>query len=223
LSEALSYGWNKFTQNGGTFIGAGLLWIIGATIVGFLLSLVFGGFASLFDNGSGGYGMTGFNFGWIVLFALWFLLGFIVEAVFVRAALRVTYGRSVALKDFFDFADLGPVVLTALVLAAINLVVGFVGWIPVIGQLIYVVVNFFLFFTLFFVIDKKLQPFDAIRASVDLIRANLASTVLFVLVAWLLVAAGFVLCFVGAFVAIPVVLLASAYFYRRLLGEPIAP
>jgi len=222
LSEALSYGWNKFTQNGGTFIGAGLLWILGAGVVGFLLSLVFGGFAALFDNGSGGYN-TGFNLGWIVLVALWSLLAFVVEAVFIRAALRVTYGRAISLKDFFDFEDLGPVVLAALVLAGVNLVVGLVSWIPVIGWFISVAVNFFLFFTLFFVVDKRLQPVDAIRASVDLIRANLASTVLFVLVSWLIVVAGFVLCFVGAFVAIPVVLVASAYFYRRLLGEPIAP
>jgi len=220
LGEALSYGWNKFTQNGGTFIGAGLLWILGAGVIGFLLSLIFGGFASLFDDGRG-YG--GFNLGWIVLVALWSLLGFVVEAVFIRAALRVTYGRPISLKDFFDFSDLGPVVLAALLLAAINLVVGLVSWIPLIGWLIAVAVNFFLFFTLFFVIDKKLQPTDATRASVDLIRANLGATVLFVIVSYLIVVAGFVLCFVGAFVAVPVVLLASAYFYRRLLGEPIAP
>jgi uncharacterized membrane protein len=198
------------------------VWIIGASVVGSLIVLVFGGAGSLFDSGNG-MGMGRFDFPWILVSALWSLLAFIVEAVFLRAALRVTYGRQIGFGDFFDFKDLGPVVLTALVLAGVNLLVGFVSWIPIIGWLIPIVVNFFLYFTLFFVVDKQLQPFDAINASINLIRANPASTILFVLVSGLLVIAGFVLCIIGSFVAIPVVLLASAYFYRRLLGEPIAP
>ncbi|MGY4642943.1 hypothetical protein [Cellulomonas sp. URHB0016] len=222
LGESLSYGWNKFTRHGGTFIGAGLVWIVGASLVGSLVLLVFGGPGEVFGTRTG-MGMGRFSFPWILVSTLWSLLAFVVQAVFLRAALRVTYGREIGFRDFFDFADLGPVLLTALVLAGVNLVVGFVSWIPGIGFLVSVVVNFFLYFTLFFVVDKRLQPVEAIRASVDLIRANPGSTVLFVLVAGLLVLAGFVACVVGSFVAIPVVLLASVYFYRRLLGEPIAP
>lgn len=219
LGEALTYGWNKFTQNGGTFIVAGLIWILGAAVVWGILFGIIGGLSSFGDSSSPLFG-TGFSFGRSLIFGIGSLLSFVVQAVFIRAALRVTYGRPVELKDFFDFADLGPIVITALLLAAVQFVVNLV---PVFGGLVSLVVNFFLFFTLYFVIDKKLAPIDAFKASLQLVQTNLASTVLFYVVVAAITLAGLLVCGLGLFVAVPVTLLASAFFYRRLLGEPIAP
>jgi uncharacterized membrane protein len=72
-------------------------------------------------------------------------------------------------------------------------------------------------------VDKNLNPVDAISSSVALVRANLSTTILFYLLALVAIGVGFALCFVGALVAIPVVLVATAYLYRYLLGEQIAP
>lgn len=219
IGEALSYGWTKFTQNGGTFIVAGLIWILGAAVVWGILFGILGGLASLGDSSSPAFG-TGFSLVSSLVVGIGALLSFVVQAVFIRAALQVTYGRPVELRTFFDFSDLGPIVITALLLAAIQFVLNLL---PFFGGLLAIVVNFFLFFALFFVIDKKLPPIDAFKASFALVQANLSSTVLFYLLVGALFVAGALLCLVGLFVAVPVALLASAYFYRRLLGEPVAP
>lgn len=226
IGEALSYGWGKFTTNGGVFIAASLIWVAIAAVALFLVSLVFGGFAGLADpDGDGvpsGMGL-GFSFGYLIITTAFWLLAYLVQAAFIRVSLNLTYGRPARLGDFFSFENSGLVVLAALLLAAINLVVGLVAWIPVIGWLVSVAVNFLVVFTLWFVIDKQLQPVDAVRSSIQLITANLSTTILFYLVGGLILVAGAVLCGIGLLVALPVVLVATSYLYRRLLGEPIAP
>ncbi|MGN8246173.1 hypothetical protein ACTHAM_003308 [Cellulomonas soli] len=218
IGEALTYGWNKFTQNGGTFIVAGLIWILGAFVVWGILFGILGGLTAV--GGDNGFVGTGVSVLWSLLAALGSLLFFVVEAMFIRAALEVTYGRRIELSTFFNFADLGPIVITALLFAAISFVLSFI---PFFGTLVSIAVNFFLFFTLFFVIDKKLPPIDAFKASVALVQANLSSAVLFYLLVVVIVGAGAALCGLGLFVAVPVALVASAFFYRRLLGENVAP
>jgi uncharacterized membrane protein len=227
IGEALSWGWRKFTQNGGVFVGAGLLWfVISLAVLALVLSL-FGGFASVLPTNPDGSvrGPIGFGFSLtLVLFGafLW-VIAAVVDAVFVRASLKVTYGQRVSIGDFFDFSGFGRLVVAILFVAAINIVVSFVSWIPVIGTLLQLAVNIFLFFTLYFVIDKSLDAVEAVRSSVELVRANLGPTILFLLLCYAVLLAGLLLCGIGLIVAVPVVLLAAAYFYRRLLGEPIAP
>lgn len=227
IGEALSWGWTKFTQNGGVFVGAGFLWFVISLAVLALASLLFGGFASVLPTNPDGSvrGPMGFGFSLsLVLFGafLW-VVGSVVQAVFVRAALKATYGRRVGIGDFFDFSGFGRLVVAILLVAGINVVVSFVAWVPVIGTLLQLAVNIFLFFTLYFVIDKGLEAVDAVRSSVELVRANLGPTILFLLLCYAILLAGALACGIGLVVAVPVVLLAAAYFYRRLLGEPIAP
>lgn len=226
IGEALQYGWQKFTTNGGVFVAATLIWLAIAAAVVFLVALVFGGLSALADpDGDGvsnGMGL-GFSFGFVVIYTVAWLVAYLVQAAFVRVSLNLTYGRPVGLGDFFRFEGSGPVVLTALLLAAVNLVVGLVAWIPLIGWLVSVAANLLVLFTLWFVIDKQLSPVDALRSSVQLVTSNLGTTVLFYLVGGAIIWAGAILCGVGLLVAVPVVLVATSYLYRRLLGEPIAP
>ncbi|WP_448629142.1 hypothetical protein [Cellulomonas soli] len=218
IGEAVSYGWNKFTQNGGTFVIAGLIWILGSFVVWGILFGIFGGLAAI--GGDSSFVGSSVSVLGSLLGAVGSLLFVVVEAAFIRAALEVTYGRRVELSTFFNFTDLGPVLITGLLFAAVSFVLGFV---PFFGGLATLAVNFFLFFTLFFVIDKKLAPIDAVKASVALVQANVGPTALFYLVTVAITAAGFLLCGLGLFVAVPVAVLASAFFYRRILGENIAP
>lgn len=226
IGESLQYGWQKFTTNGGVFVAATLIWLAIAAVVVFLVTLVFGGLSALADpDGDGvsnGMGL-GFSFGFVVIYTVAWLVAYLVQAAFVRVSLNLTYGRPVALGDFFRFESSGPVILTALLLAAVNLVVGLVAWIPLIGWLVSVAANLLVLFTLWFVIDKQLSPVDALRSSIRLVTSNLATTILFYLVGGAILWAGAILCGVGLLVAVPVVLVATSYLYRRLLGEPIAP
>ncbi|MBO3083996.1 hypothetical protein [Cellulomonas fengjieae] len=222
IGESFSYGWKKFTQFGGIFVGAALVWLVGAAIVLVVLSLIFGGFGALLDPDGRGMRPTlsiVASLGAFVVSAAAFLIGYLVQAAFIRAALDVTDGRRISFGDFFKFPDPGPVLLTALLLAAINIVLNLV---PFFGQLLSFVAGFLLLFTFWFVIDKHLSPVDAIKASYQLIVANLSTTILFYLLSVVVVFAGAIVCGVGLLVALPVVLVATAFLFKRLLGDPIS-
>jgi len=218
IGESYSYGWQKFTRNGGLFIGAGLVWFVIFLVASGIVAAVFGGIDHVFRATSGG--RIGFSLGFLVVSLVAGLIGYLIQAIFIKAALDLTEGRRVGFGDFFRFVDAGPVVLTALILAAIGAVL---GAIPVIGGLAAFVVNFLLLFTFWFVIDKKLSPVDAMQASYRLITANLSTMILFYLLVAATIIVGILVCFVGLLVAVPLVLLATAFLFRRLLGDPIAP
>jgi len=189
------------------------------TIVG----SIFGGFGALLSTGNGD-GLApglqvGFSFGWFVFSAVAAIVGYLIQAAFIRAALNVTEGRQLGFGDFFKFVEPGPVILTALILALIGAVLNII---PFFGGLAAIVVNFLLMFTFWFVIDKHLQPVDALKASYALVTRNLSTTVLFYLLSIAIYIAGAIVCGIGLFVAVPVVLLATAFLFKRLLGDPIA-
>ncbi|WP_456788053.1 hypothetical protein [Cellulomonas sp. P5_C5] len=223
VGESFSYGWKKFTQSGGLFIGAALVWFVIAAVVLSIVGAIFGGFGALLSTGNGdgvAPGLQiGFSFGWFVFSAVAAIVGYLIQAAFIRAALDVTEGRQLSFGDFFKFVEPGPVILTALILALINAVLGIF---PIIGPLASLVVNFLLIFVFWFVIDKHLQPVDALKASYALVTRNLSTTVLFYLLSLVIYFAGAILCGIGLFVAVPVVLLATAFLFKRLLGDPIA-
>ncbi len=202
------------------FIAATLTWVVGAAVVLTVLLAILGGTSALLgDDG----GTLGLSFGYVLISAVFGLVVAVVEAVFIRAALLVTAGRRPQFGEFFQFPNFNGVVLTALLLAAVQLVLSLVSWIPLLGWALSLVVNFLLFFTLFFVVDKHLSPVDAVRASVELIRRNLNVVVLLYLLVVVTVIVGAALCGLGLLVAIPVALVASACIYKQLLGEPVAP
>jgi uncharacterized membrane protein len=223
VGEAFGYGWRKFTQSGGLFIGAAVVWFVIAAVVLSIVGAVFGGFGALLTSGNGdgvapGLQM-GVSFGWFVFLAVASVVGYLIQAAFIRAALNVTEGRQLSFGDFFRFVEAGPVILTALILAVINAVLNLV---PFFGGLVSLAVSFLLMFTFWFVIDKHLAPVDALKASYALVTRNLSTTILFFLVSIAIYIAGAIVCGVGLLVAVPVVLLATAFLFKRLLGDPIA-
>jgi uncharacterized membrane protein len=208
------------------FIAASLIWLVIGAIAATLVWVVIVAAAGSTDEALGyddGKARLGFSFGILVITAALALVATLIEAAFIRASLKVTHGSRVDLADFFRFDNAGNIVLAALLIAAINAALGLVSWIPLLGWLISAAVNLFIFFTLWFVVDKNIGPVDAVSSSVKFVRANLSTTILFYLLAIVVIGVGFALCFVGALVAVPVVLVATAYLYRHLLGEPIAP
>ncbi len=223
-SVALSDGWKAFGRVAGVFIGAMVVWAIIAAAVLSLVSVIFGGWGDVVTPDGRSPFSIGFHVSSVVVtVAGAFVVAFIV-ATFVRNAIDVTYGRRPGFGDFFRFTNAGPVAILALLIAAIHIVAGLVGWIPGIGQLVSLAIEFFLMFAYFFLIHRRLAPVDSIRGSIDLVIRNVSTTLVFFLLEILIILAGFIACGVGFFVAAPVVLLATAYLYRRLLGEqPVLP
>jgi uncharacterized membrane protein len=220
FSLAYSDGWKAFGRVGGAFVGALVVWGIAALAVLGVLSALLGAFRRVPGaTGLGAFYRSELSFRNLVLSVVGALVLAFVQAQFVRAALAVTRGVRPAFSDFFRFENLGPVAILALIIAAINLVVGLVSWIPGIGWLVQVAVQFLLMLPYYVLLDRNVPPVQALRDGVSLVTGNLAQTLLFYVISLAVILAGFVACGVGILVAAPLVALATAYLYRRLTGE----
>ena len=229
LGSTLSWAWAKFQPNMGPMIIAMLgvvlpiivIEVIGFFIVGALTSSAHydcnydsNGFAT-----SCGYeGGTSF----IVSSLLFLIVGFlaflyfqIVGAGFIRASLGVTEGRPFAVSDVFKFDKIGPVVVTGLIVAALTLV-GFV-----LCYLPGIIIAFLLQYSLFFLVDKNLAPMDAIKASFNMVKDNLGTTILWYIVGGLVGGIGAVICGIGLLFTLPIYMLGTAYTYKKLTGQPV--
>ena len=72
-------------------------------------------------------------------------------------------------------------------------------------------------------VDRNLSPIDSLKASIEIVKANVGQVILVWLVAGLIAAAGILACGVGVLVSGPVASLMLVYTYRRLSGGQVAP
>ena len=144
------------------------------------------------------------------------VLGYVVQAGITRGALALTYGQPLTVQMMFNPAMLGQVVIAGIIVgiaAAIGTVLCYLPGLIVI---------FFTQYVVYFIVDKQLSAVDAIKASISFVNANLGTLVVFYLASLLAFFIGAILCGIGLFVAVPVVLIAQAYTYRKLQGETVA-
>lgn len=223
VGEAFNYGWTKFTQNLGPILLAALGYVAVAIVIGLVWNLVLGALGLTVQTDSSG-NATGLSsagaFGGLFAFGLLALVnvvvGYVIQAGIIRGGLEISYGRPLSVSTFFQFHDLGRVILASLLVSVLT-AVGFVlCYVP--G----VIVGFFSQFVLLFVVDKGLGPVDAIKASFALVNRNLGTVVVFYLATILVAVIGLLVCLVGILAAFPVIVIAQVYLYRRLQGEQVA-
>ena len=135
----------------------------------------------------------------------------------VKCALDLVDGREVNAGDVVGYASKPAVVSTAAILGVLAFVGTLLCYLPAI------VISFLTVFTMFYVVDKGQQGVEAIRSSVSLVTSRIGETILFYLIAAVVLVVGAILCLVGLLVAVPVVLAAAAYTFRVLNDEPVAP
>lgn len=226
VGQAVSYGWAKFQANMGQMVLAALA-IFGILVVFTLLYVL-----AILPASSGDGCTVNYTTGdvecddgwpWLLTFAIVALLGVVffvaaqvIGAGLIREALGVTEGRPFTTAGVFRFDDIGRVVVTSLLVGAGT----FVGYLLCV--LPGIAFAFASMYSLFFVVDKKLAPVEAIKASIDLVRNNLGPALIWYLVAIVIVFVGELLCFVGLLAAIPVALVGTAYTYKRLSGQQVA-
>ena len=229
LGSALKYGWEKFQQNMAQLIIATIAIVVGAIVIFGINFLILSllperEYKCDYDDVGFGYdcdweGGTPFIVRaaiFLLFFALFFLYAQIVGSGIIRGALGVTEGRPFVAADVFKFNNIGPVVTTSLIVAAGT----FVGYLLcVIPGLIFA---FATTYSLYFVVDKNMAPMDAIKASIDLVKNNVATTLIWFIVGGLVAEVGLLICGVGGLVSIPVVLLGTAYTYKKLTGQAVA-
>lgn len=212
VPDGFRYGWQKFTQN----VGPILLALVAYAAILIVASIVFFsvlvGTGATTDGDIGAAGVAGLGFGFVVFTLIILVLALLAQAGIIRGALAITHGRQVTVGDFFSFSRIGAVLVTVLLVGLASTIVSFTGVGPII-------VSFFGQFALLFVIDKGLGPIEAIKASVQLAIRNFAPAILLFVFVYLATAAGAIVLLVGLLVAVPVSMIATAYVYRRLIGE----
>lgn len=224
VGDAFQYGWTKFQQNIGQLIIAILVWLgvlILAGVIMFVLLTVFGAIGTSTNE----FGQTETNaiggFGFILVFGLGTILllaaNFIGGAALLRVGLLTTKGEEPTPQKLFSTENLGPYILTSLLVAVIVFLGSLLCYVPGI------IAAFFLLFAPYYSLDKGTGPMEALRASVTLVNRNLATTVVLYIGAIIAYLIGSLLCLIGLLVAYPVILIAYGYMYRTLNGEPVAP
>jgi len=224
VGDALSFGWAKFQANVGPILLSALVLLVGVGAVAVVGGLVSGALSSdvecAFDS-NGEFvcdGGTGFFAGLVIqaiLTAVLLVVFQVIGAGLIRAALKVTDGGSWEFSEVLRTDKIGKVVVAALIVAAITFVGTLLCYFPGI------IAGFMLSYTLYFVVDRDLEPMDAVKASFELTKNNLGNTLVWYIVGAIVAFAGFLACGVGALVSLPVVLLGTAYTYRTLTGGTV--
>lgn len=216
VGDAFSYGWNAFTQNAAAILIATLIYVAAFAAVGIALFAILIGTSTTTVTTSYGYSYessgAAFGFATILFGLIMVLLSFFLQAGIINGTLAVTRGKKLEVADFFRFPNFGSLILTALLvgLGVAILSITFIGGI---------IFAFFAQFALYFVVDKGLSPIDAVKASFNLVYANLTVVILLFVGVYIAEAIGAMLCGIGLLVTMPVALIATAFVYRRLNGE----
>lgn len=210
VGAAVSYGWSKFQLYAKEFIVLVLAVFVAsvvASLIGFLVIL------PAASSDSALVSMLATSLVSVLIMAV----AFIVQAGVYRAGLEVTKGRAPSLTMLTDTTNIGPYILTIL-LVSVGAFVGFV--LCIIPGIIWL---FLTAYAPLLALDKGMGPGDAIRRSIEMVRANVGPVLLILLAAYVIYYVGAVLCYVGLLVTIPVALVTITYSYRALNNEPVAP
>lgn len=227
IGNALGYGWAKFQANWQAFVLASLALLAGLAVLAILWVVLSGAFLggaecetdpeTFVTECDGGSGFIALLIMTAIFVGLFIVVSLIVGAMLIRAALDITEGKQVSTGTILKMPPLGPVVITALIIGGLTIVGTVLCYLPGL------IVGYLTQFALYFVLDKKMSPMDAIKASVNLCRENLGNTILWYIVAAIVGGAGAILCGVGILVTYPIALIGTAYTYKKLTGQPVAP
>lgn len=222
IGAGFSWAFSKFGQNWVAFVLGGLAWFVVIAIVFFIGLALVGGAAALTggsDGVAGAAASVGASVGIAIFVALMVLLLVLFSAAFIKAALKVADGRPISVGDLFDTSHAAQLVVLALLIGAVGLVASFI---PVIGQIAFVVAGFFVFYAVVAIVERNEGAVDAIRTSVALQTRDIGTAVLVYLVVAVVSWVGSAVCGIGVLVSLPVGALLTVYAYRRLTGGAIA-
>ncbi len=226
-TEAIGYGWRKFKERPSTLLVPMIVVLVVLIAVGLLFVFVAGGgFFGKTDCSAANINgqpnaQCGQPFWRQVLGAglgvgLLTLFGEIMLAGIFRGALRVMDGEGFSLGQLFEGYNKLQVVFAAIFIAVATGIATVLCFLP--GILI----AFLTSFTLFFIVDQQLEAAEAIAASVKMVWHNFGHVLLFLVLAAICVAIGFIALVIGLLVAVPVVVFGAAYTYRRLAAPDFA-
>lgn len=227
-TESFGYGWAKFKAKPGDLLVPMLVVLVVIIVLEVIVQIILR--ATLLGTHSCNQTILGTTVrsqcgpGFIVqLFGA--ALGGLVVSLFAQAlgagliknALNIADGGQASVGELAAWATKPQVITTAVIVAVATAIGSFLCYVPGI------IVAFLLNWAMFYVVDKGMEPMDAIRASVTFATSHLGDTVVFYLLGIVAFVVGAIVCLVGLLVAAPVVLIAAAFTFRRLNGESVSP
>lgn len=228
VGDAISWAWNRFTQNAMALVVPILAYVAAlAAVIGLFTTLVFSLSDSTTTTYTDDYGFTSesvnVSMGAAGIFVM--LIGYIAVffvAIFMHAGittgcLDIADGKPVTIGTFFKPRNLGLAIVTGLLVAVGTLALSLLCFIP---GLIF---GFVAQFAIVAAIDRSLSPVDSIKASITTVRSEIGGTLLSCLAQGAAVFIGELLCFVGLLVGIPVASLIQTYTWRKLSGGQVVP
>ncbi|AWK70652.1 hypothetical protein CBI38_02775 [Rhodococcus oxybenzonivorans] len=206
VGNAISYGWNKFKDNALIWIGIMLV----AAVIQVVLNLIFGGFSTSSDLSDT------FTVWRIIGTLVTTVVGYLINAALVRGALHEVDGNKPAFGSFFQFTNVGAIIIASLIVGVLS-TIGFI--LLVIPGLIVV---FLTWWTLQFVIDQNQDAVTGIKSSFGIISQNVGPLLLLALALVGINILGAIPCGLGLLVTIPLTIIASTYAYRVLTGRYVS-
>ncbi|MBD7979732.1 DUF2189 domain-containing protein [Oerskovia merdavium] len=215
VGDAIGFGWKKFWANPLPWILAALIFVL----INAVFNWITGGFERFTDYRTDGFTDTnmleavGLSFGSVVLSIVGAIIGYLITAFFTRGALDESQARKPDVAAFFRIGNVVNVILAAFL----------VGIMAAVGTILCVLpglaVLLFSTFVYYFTLDKEQDAITAIKSSWSLVAKNFGSVFLLLLALFGINIVGFIACFIGLLVTIPLSYIAVAYAYRRLIGE----
>ncbi|GAA4481284.1 hypothetical protein GCM10023094_29160 [Rhodococcus olei] len=208
IGDAIGYAWTKYKANAGVWIGITLI----VFVIQLVVSWIFG-MNSYDSTDFGDYFSPWRIIGTIVSV----IVGYLINAALVRGALHEVDGNKPGFGSFFQFTNVGAIILASL-LVGLMTAVGFVLF--VIPGL---VLAFLTWWTLQFVIDREQDAVTAIKSSFSTISSHFGPLLGLAVILVLLNFVGALLCGLGLLVTLPLTQIASTYAYRVAVAGRVAP
>lgn len=140
------------------------------------------------------------------------VIGIPIIAGVWKAMRKTQKGETPEFNDLFsEFSNIGKWAM----LWVVMLLVALVAWIPVLGQLALIVFAFLAVFTFPLMLERNLGAFDAIKLSLNTVKANAGTIILPVFLLWLIYAVSAMIIGIGALFTGPLVIIALWELYDQ--------
>lgn len=197
-SEAVKVGWDTMKKNFWFFVGL--------LIVSWIIQVIPSGIANIFKTR---------------MFALYFILiiaAWVIQAIVKMGLIKITLdvldkGKG-ELGDIFSQTD-----------KLVNFILGSILYVLIVlGGLILLIVPGIIWaikyqYFSYLIIDKNMKPMEAIKKSGEITMGNKGNLFVLGLLLCLINLAGLLCLLIGLFATIPLTMVATAYVYRKLMGE----
>ncbi|MGU3497548.1 hypothetical protein [Mycobacterium sp. C31M] len=223
VGAAVSWAWNKFTQNAVAILVPTVVLGLIYSALQFVIQSISSGFATAGSSSYDDYGFAAsysLGMGGILVTIVGAIVSAVVMAVvqsaYIGGMLDIANGRPVEIGSFFKPRNVVNVIIAS-VLSSIIIGIGVL--LCVVPGILATIV---LMFTTVIVVDRNVSGIDGLTGSFEIAKANFGPVALTWLTTIGITILGVLACVVGLVVAYPVAILVTVYAYRKLTGGYLA-